>query len=85
MYLPTDVILKFRYRPCEENRRKSASIFTFNLFPLQRRFPDLNITEEDLINAEKELEEMTKESDEKKSEKEKSEAVPALEEEKKTL
>lgn len=56
-----------------------------HLFPPQRRFPDLNITEEDLINAEKELEEMTKESDEKKSEKEKAEAVPALEEEKKTL
>ncbi|KAI8424047.1 hypothetical protein MSG28_002677 [Choristoneura fumiferana] len=56
-----------------------------SLQELQRRFPDLNITEEDLINAEKELEEMTKESNEKKSEKEKSEAVPALAEEKKTL
>ncbi|XP_023934624.1 uncharacterized protein LOC112043449 [Bicyclus anynana] len=30
---------------------------------LQARFPDLNITEEDLINAEKEFDELTKENE----------------------
>ncbi|KOB67518.1 Uncharacterized protein OBRU01_17388 [Operophtera brumata] len=35
------------------------------LAELQRRFPDLNITEEDLQNAEKELEEFIKEEDTK--------------------
>lgn len=36
------------------------------MFLLQRRFPDLNITEEDLKDAEKELDELLKAEDEKK-------------------
>ncbi|CAK1545941.1 unnamed protein product [Leptosia nina] len=36
-----------------------------SLKELQRRFPDLDITEEDLKNAEKELDEIIKESDKK--------------------
>lgn len=35
-------------------------------YKFQRRFPDLNITEEDLKDAEKELDELLKEEDEKK-------------------
>lgn len=42
---------------------------------LQKRFPDLNITEEDLKNAEKELEEFIKEADEKQEKEEKEERV----------
>ncbi|XP_026322484.1 uncharacterized protein LOC113232074 [Hyposmocoma kahamanoa] len=44
------------------------------LAELQRRYPDLNITEEDLRDAEKELDELTKEDDEnEKADKEKTE------------
>lgn len=45
------------------------------LYNFQKRFPDLNITEEDLKNAEKELDELikddkeTEENDENKKEK----------------
>lgn len=35
----------------------------------QKRFPDLNITEEDLKNADKELDELIKEHDKKEQEK----------------
>ncbi|CAH0729214.1 unnamed protein product, partial [Brenthis ino] len=38
---------------------------------LQKRFPDLNITEDDLKNAEKELEEFMKEDENKKNQLEK--------------
>ncbi|KAL0832568.1 hypothetical protein ABMA28_000769 [Loxostege sticticalis] len=49
---------------------------------LQKRFPDLNITEDDLKNAEKELEEFTKEEEDKEST---SQETPQLEEDKKTI
>ncbi|XP_028178004.1 uncharacterized protein LOC135074113 [Ostrinia nubilalis] len=51
---------------------------------LQKRFPDLNITEEDLKNAEKELEEFTREEKDKERES-KSEETPQIEEDKKTI
>ncbi|XP_059056784.1 uncharacterized protein LOC131850549 [Achroia grisella] len=54
---------------------------------LQKRFPDLNITEEDLKNAEKDLEEYMKEEEEKAKEnsENKTEDVPQIEEDKKTI
>ncbi|OWR44634.1 uncharacterized protein LOC116766903 [Danaus plexippus] len=45
-----------RFRSQQENIQHT-------LQELQKRFPDLNITEEDLNNAEKELEEFTKEAE----------------------
>lgn len=57
----------------------------------QSRFPDLNITEEDLVNAEKELEELTKENEDSEKQAEKTpnanipEIIETLEEDKKDL
>lgn len=42
--------------------RRNESYVDVNLF-LQKRFPDLNITEEDLKNAEKDLDDLLKEDD----------------------
>ncbi|XP_072939828.1 uncharacterized protein [Epargyreus clarus] len=55
----TVFMLPRRLRAQQENIQNS-------LQELQRRFPDLDITEEDLKNAEKELEELLKDNDEKK-------------------
>ncbi|KAM3960946.1 uncharacterized protein ACR2FA_004898 [Aphomia sociella] len=53
---------------------------------LQKRFPDLNITEEDLKNAEKDLEEYMKEEvKEKEKTEQKVEEPPQIEEDKKTI
>ncbi|XP_037969409.2 uncharacterized protein LOC105380326 [Plutella xylostella] len=46
-----------------------------SLKDLQKRFPDLNITEEDLQNAEKELDDLIKENDKEKEDKLKKEAI----------
>lgn len=46
---------------------------------LQKRFPDLNITEEDLQNAEKELDDFIKEGDEAEIE-EKSKTIENVDE-----
>ncbi|XP_068630944.1 uncharacterized protein [Battus philenor] len=56
---------------------------------LQKRFPDLNITEEDLLNADKELEKLMKEDEEAGNETKEND-VPTVdelpsEEEKKTV
>ncbi|CAH0605585.1 unnamed protein product [Chrysodeixis includens] len=53
----------------------------------QRRYPDLNVTEEDIKNAEKELEEWSKEIDDKmKDGNENTETeTPAVEEDKKSI
>ncbi|XP_063360217.1 uncharacterized protein LOC134649398 [Cydia amplana] len=45
--------------------RQQQQTIQQSLQELQRRFPDLNITEEDLVNAEKELDDLIKEHDEK--------------------
>lgn len=61
------------------------------LLIFQSRFPDLNITEEDLVNAEKELEELTKENEDSEKPAEKTpnanipEIIETLEEDKKDL
>ncbi|KAJ8733484.1 hypothetical protein PYW08_001782 [Mythimna loreyi] len=79
-----------RLRTQQENIQATLEEF-------QRRYPDLNVTEEDIRNADKELEEWTKEMDEKnntetkdepkesKNDKEKCETPPAIEEDKKTI
>ncbi|PZC85475.1 uncharacterized protein LOC110383996 [Helicoverpa armigera] len=68
-----------RLRTQQENIQATLEEF-------QRRYPDLNVTEEDIKNAEKELEEWNKEMDEKlkkdnanEEDEEKSEKLPAVE------
>ncbi|XP_038223039.1 uncharacterized protein LOC119840478 [Zerene cesonia] len=56
-----------------------------SLKELQKRFPDLNITEEDLRNAEKELDELIKEDNDKKDTVNEKEASVETEEDKKDI
>ncbi|XP_026755327.1 uncharacterized protein LOC113515356 [Galleria mellonella] len=73
-------LLPRRLRSQQENIQQTLQEF-------KKRFPDLNITEEDLKNAEKELEEYLKEDQDKTKEniEKKSEETPQLEETKKTI
>ncbi|CAH2071756.1 unnamed protein product, partial [Iphiclides podalirius] len=66
----TVFMLPGRLRSQQDNVQSS-------LKELQRRFPDLNITEEDLINADKELEKLINEEDDKKT---KDSDIPKIEE-----
>ncbi|XP_028028980.1 uncharacterized protein LOC114242136 [Bombyx mandarina] len=75
----TFFMLPRRMRTQQENIQKT-------LQEMQRRFPDLNITEEDLKNAEKELDELIKDDGQKnKAESDSTEEMPAIEQTKKTI